>query len=41
MITPPERQILDNVDKKMKRLNTVELEVDETIFMLKMFLAYN
>ncbi|XP_066146496.1 DNA-directed RNA polymerase III subunit RPC3 isoform X1 [Euwallacea fornicatus] len=40
MITPPEKEILENVDKMMKKLHTVELEIDETIFMLKMFLIY-
>ncbi|KAL1509170.1 hypothetical protein ABEB36_003948 [Hypothenemus hampei] len=40
LITPPERVVLDNIDKIMKKLNTVELEVDDTIFMLQVFLMY-
>nr|CAH7743467.1 unnamed protein product [Callosobruchus chinensis] len=40
MITPPEKEILEKIDKMMKRLNTVELEVDDTIFLLQMYLVY-
>ncbi|XP_008192282.2 DNA-directed RNA polymerase III subunit RPC3 [Tribolium castaneum] len=40
MITPPEREILQKIDVIMKKLNTVELEVDETIFLLQMYLIY-
>lgn len=41
MITPPEKEILEKIDKVMKKLNTVELEVDDTIFFLQMFLVYH
>lgn len=40
MITPPEREILQKIDVTMKKLNTVELEIDETIFLLQMYLIY-
>lgn len=40
MITPPERQILDAIKKTMKKLNLVELEIDDTIFLLQMYLIY-
>lgn len=41
MITPPEKEILGKIGKVMKKLNTVELEVDDTIFFLQMFLVYH
>ncbi|CAH0560940.1 unnamed protein product [Brassicogethes aeneus] len=40
MITPPEREILERIDITLKKLNTVELEVDETIFLLQIYLMY-
>ncbi|KAF7281002.1 hypothetical protein GWI33_005269 [Rhynchophorus ferrugineus] len=40
MITLSEKEILEKVNKVMKNLGTVELEVDDTIFMLQMFLVY-
>ncbi|KAK9870251.1 hypothetical protein WA026_006338 [Henosepilachna vigintioctopunctata] len=40
MITPPEREILGKIDRKMKKLNIEELEVDATIFLLQMYLKY-
>ncbi|KAJ8980898.1 hypothetical protein NQ317_011198 [Molorchus minor] len=40
MITPPERQILENIDRIMKKLNSAELEIDETIFLLQIYLMY-
>lgn len=40
MITPPERDILDAVEKAMKKLNAIELEIDDTIFLMKLFLMY-
>ncbi|XP_050299952.1 DNA-directed RNA polymerase III subunit RPC3 [Anthonomus grandis grandis] len=40
MITPPEKEILSNIDKIMKKLSTIELEIDDTIFLLKTFLLY-
>lgn len=41
MLTPPEREILDKIDKTMKKLNRVELEVDETMFLLQLYLMYD
>ncbi|KAL3265439.1 hypothetical protein HHI36_009642 [Cryptolaemus montrouzieri] len=40
MITPPEKEMLDKIDKKMKKLNIEELEIDGTIFLLQMYLKY-
>lgn len=40
MITPPEKEILQKIDRTMKKLNAVELEIDDTIFLLQMFLIY-
>ncbi|KAG5892446.1 hypothetical protein JTB14_009854 [Gonioctena quinquepunctata] len=40
MITPPEKDVLERIEKTMKKLNTVELEIDDTIFMLQMYLSY-
>lgn len=41
MITPPEKEILEKIDQKMKKLNIIELELDDTIFLLQMFLLYH
>lgn len=41
MITPPEREILDKIAKTMKKMVTLEFEIDETIFLLQLFLMYN
>lgn len=41
MITPPEKEILQKIDVTMKKLNMVELEIDDTIFLLQMFLIYD
>ncbi|XP_030745567.1 DNA-directed RNA polymerase III subunit RPC3 [Sitophilus oryzae] len=40
MITLPEKEILENISRIIKKFNTVELEIDQTIFMLQMFLVY-
>lgn len=40
MITPPEAEILATIGKVMKKLGVVELELDDTIFLLQMYLAY-
>lgn len=40
MISPPEKELLQKIDQTMKKLNTVELEIDDTIFLLQMFLIY-
>lgn len=40
MITPPEKEMLQRIDRTLKKLNTVELEIDDTIFLLQMFLIY-
>lgn len=41
MLTPPEREILEKIDKTMKKLNRVELEVDETILLIELYLMYD
>ncbi|KAF2879491.1 hypothetical protein ILUMI_26686 [Ignelater luminosus] len=40
MITPPEAEALAKIGKMMKKLNVAELEIDDTIFLLQMYLAY-
>lgn len=40
MLTPPEREILEKIDNTMKKLNRVELEIDDTIFLLQLYLMY-
>lgn len=40
MITPPEAEILAKIGKVMKKLGVVELELDDTVFLLQMYLAY-
>ncbi|XP_060530225.1 DNA-directed RNA polymerase III subunit RPC3 [Cylas formicarius] len=40
MITPPEKEILERIEKVVKKLNTVELEIDDTLFLLKTYLMY-
>ncbi|CAH1159836.1 unnamed protein product [Phaedon cochleariae] len=41
MITPPEREILEKIEKTMKKFNAAELEIDDTIFLLQMYLNYH
>ncbi|XP_037955967.1 DNA-directed RNA polymerase III subunit RPC3-like [Teleopsis dalmanni] len=40
-LTPPERQILDSVKHHIKTLSKAELELDETIFLLQMYLYHS
>lgn len=40
MLTPPEREILERIDKTMKKLNALELEIDHTLFLLHLYLIY-
>ncbi|XP_031340811.1 DNA-directed RNA polymerase III subunit RPC3 isoform X2 [Photinus pyralis] len=40
MITPPENEILERIGKMMKKLSLTELEIDETLFLLEMYLKY-
>lgn len=40
MITPPEKEILQKIDIKIKKLNMTELEIDDTLFMLQILLMY-
>ncbi|XP_017785236.1 PREDICTED: DNA-directed RNA polymerase III subunit RPC3 [Nicrophorus vespilloides] len=40
MITPPEKEMLTVIEGTMRKLNTIELEIDETIFLLNTYLAY-
>lgn len=39
MITPPEKELLDNIGKVMKRLNLAELELDDSLFLLQIYIA--
>ncbi|XP_018336281.2 DNA-directed RNA polymerase III subunit RPC3 isoform X2 [Agrilus planipennis] len=41
MITPPEKELLGKIGKTMKKLNLVELELDDTVFLLELFLRYD
>lgn len=40
-ISPPEREIINNVERQMKKLSLAELEMDTTIFILEMYLKYH
>lgn len=40
MISPPEREILARIELNLEKINAVEFEIDDTIFILQMFLAY-
>lgn len=40
MITPPENEVLEKIGKMMKQLSTAELEIDNTMFLLQMYLVY-
>ncbi|XP_023016293.2 RNA polymerase III subunit C isoform X1 [Leptinotarsa decemlineata] len=40
MITPPEKEILERVERTMHKFNNCELAVDDTLFMLQMYLIY-
>lgn len=39
-LTPPEREILDKVKNRIKTLSKAELTLDDTIFLLQMYLYH-
>lgn len=41
MITPPEKEMLERIGKVMKKLNTAELEIDDTLHLLQLYLHYH
>lgn len=41
ILTPPEKMLLDGLEKITKRLQLAELQIDETIFILQMYIRYN
>ncbi|KAF5308243.1 hypothetical protein FQR65_LT06236 [Abscondita terminalis] len=40
MITPPENEILNRIGKMMQRMSLTELQIDDTMFLLEMYLMY-
>lgn len=40
MITPPEKDMLERIGKVMKRLNMAELELDDSLHLLQLYLCY-
>lgn len=40
MITPPEKELLEKIGKVMKRLNLAELEIDDSIHLIQLYLKY-
>ncbi|XP_071447554.1 DNA-directed RNA polymerase III subunit RPC3 isoform X2 [Hetaerina americana] len=40
MLTPPERTVLEKVRRTMNKLTEAELQIDETVFVLQLFLMY-
>lgn len=41
MITPPEYELLNKISYKSKKLDMIEMEVDDTIFLLDTYLKYH
>lgn len=41
MITPPEKEMLEKIGKVMKKLNTVELELDDSLHLFQLYLIYH
>ncbi|CAH0397188.1 unnamed protein product [Chilo suppressalis] len=39
-LTPPELAVLQSIEKRLKQLNTAELELDKTLFILKWYFMY-
>lgn len=39
-LSPPERTLLESVENMIKKLRLVELNVDETIFIIQLFSYY-
>jgi DNA-directed RNA polymerase III subunit RPC3 len=40
MLTPPEQALLEKVRTMMSRLSEAELQLDETMFILQLYLSY-
>lgn len=40
MLTPPERELLVKIENSLKKINLLEIEIDQTIFFLELYLAY-
>nr|XP_022906329.1 DNA-directed RNA polymerase III subunit RPC3 [Onthophagus taurus] len=40
MLTPPEREVLAKIEISLKKLNALEIEIDETLFYLELYLHY-
>lgn len=41
MMTPSETQQLEKAQNAIKKLNATELQIDETLFLLTMYLRYH
>lgn len=41
MMTPSEKQHLDKVQHVIKKLGATELQIDETLFLLTMYVRYH
>jgi DNA-directed RNA polymerase III subunit RPC3 len=40
MLTPPEQALLEKVRTMMNRLSEAEIQLDETMFILQLYLSY-
>lgn len=40
MLTPPEQAFLEKVRTMINRLSEAELQLDETVFILQLYLSY-
>jgi len=40
MLTPPEQALLEKVRTMINRLSEAELQLDETVFILQLYLSY-
>lgn len=41
MMTPSEKQQLEKVQNRIKKLGITELQIDDTLFLLTMYLRYH
>lgn len=41
MVTPPELQLLEKIQLRVNKLSQAELQTDETLFILQLYLASN
>ena len=41
MLTPPERELYKKYENSVNKINALELEIDQTIFFLEMYLMYH